>query len=88
MQYVVSTIFNFIFIGWTAFLLLTLWVLMPFSRSIFRQGIALWPKFLFPILTHLVGLTFELRGEENIPDEPVIFAVNTNQLGTLCFFYG
>ena len=86
MQYVVSTIFNFIFIGWTAFLLLTLWVLMPFSRSIFRQGIALWPKLLFPILTHLVGLTFELRGEENIPDEPVIFAVKHQSTWDTMFF--
>ena len=86
MQRIISGIFNFIFIGWTALLLFTLWALLPLSRRIFRRGIALWPKLLFPVLERLVGLTFELRGQENVPDGPVIYAVKHQSTWETMFF--
>ena len=86
MQRIISGIFNFIFIGWTALLLFTLWVLLPLSRRMFRRGISLWPKLLFPALEHLVGLTFELRGQENVPNGPVIYAVKHQSTWETMFF--
>ena len=69
-----STLFNFLFVGWTVFLLSSLWLLMPLSRQIFRQAVALWPYGTFPLMQNILELTFEERGLENLPKEPVIFA--------------
>ena len=69
-----STLFNILFIGWTIFLLSTLWLLMPIPKQNFRKAVALWPHGSFPLMRYLLGLTFEQRGLENIPDEPVIYA--------------
>ena len=35
----------------------------PIPPDVPPGGISLWPKLLFPVLEHLVGLTFELRGK-------------------------
>ena len=86
MQRIFSGLFNLIFIGWTALLLFTLWGLLPLSRQMFRRGISLWPRLLFPVLRHLIGLTFELRGEENVPDGPVIYAVKHQSTWETMFF--
>ena len=69
-----SALFNILFIGWTIFLLSTLWLLMPIPKQTFRKAIALWPHGSFPLMRYLLGLTFEQRGLENIPNEPVIYA--------------
>ena len=86
MQRIFSGLFNVIFIGWTVLLLFTLWALLPLSRRMFRWGISLWPKLLFPALEHLVGLTFELRGQENLPGGPVIYAVKHQSTWETMFF--
>ena len=69
-----SALFNILFIGWTIFLLSTLWLLMLIPKQNFRKAVALWPHGSFPLMRYLLGLTFEQRGLENIPNEPVIFA--------------
>ena len=69
-----SALFNILFIGWTIFLLSTLWFLMPIPKQNFRKAVALWPHGSFPLMRYLLGLTFEQRGLENIPNEPVIYA--------------
>ena len=69
-----SALFNILFIGWTIFLLSTLWLLMPIPKQNFRKAVALWPRGSFPLMRYLLGLTFEQRGLENIPNEPVIYA--------------
>ena len=69
-----SALFNILFIGWTIFLLSTLWLLMPIPKQNFRRAVALWPHGSFPLMRYLLGLTFEQRGLENIPNEPVIYA--------------
>ena len=69
-----SALFNILFIGWTIFLLSTLWLLMPIPKQNFRKAVALWPHGSFPLMRYLLGLTFEQRGLENIQNEPVIYA--------------
>jgi 1-acyl-sn-glycerol-3-phosphate acyltransferase len=83
-----SAVFNVFFICWTACLLLTLWLLMPFSRDTFRSGIVLWPRLIFPMMRILLGLRYKLEGEENIPDRPVIYAVkHQSAWETMYFLY-
>ena len=81
-----SSIFNIVFISWTIILLSTLWLLMPFSRKIFRQAVALWPRLTFPLMRYILGLTFEQRGLENIPDEAVIFAAKHQSTWDTMYF--
>ena len=69
-----SALFNILFIGWTIFLLSSLWLLMPIPKQTFRKAVALWAHGSFPLMRYLLGLTFEQRGLENIPNEPVIYA--------------
>ena len=81
-----SIIFNILFIGWTALLITFLWILLPFSKAIFRGGIKLWPIAIFPLMRSVVGITFEERGLENIPDKPVIFAVKHQSAWETMYF--
>ena len=81
-----SSLFNIVFISWTIILLSTLWLLMPFSRKIFRQAVALWPRLTFPLMRYILGLTFEQRGLENIPDEAVIFAAKHQSTWDTMYF--
>lgn len=47
---------------------------MPIPKQTFRKAVALWAHGSFPLMRYLLGLTFEQRGLENIPNEPVIYA--------------
>ena len=81
-----SALFNVLFIGWTILLLSTLWLLLPFSQKSFRIAIALWPHGAFPLMRYILGLTFEQRGLENIPNEPVIFAAKHQSVWDTMYF--
>ena len=86
MRAIRSVLFNFFFIGWTVFLLSTLWLLMPLSRRLFRGSIALWPNATFPLMRYVLGLTFEQRGLENIPNGPVVFAAKHQSAWDTMYF--
>ena len=81
-----SALFNVLFIGWTILLLSTLWLLIHFSQKTFRIAIALWPHGAFPLMRYILGLTFEQRGLENIPNEPVIFAAKHQSAWDTMYF--
>ena len=85
MKYIRSGIFNFLFFGWTAFMLAFLWIAMPFSPSTFRRAISLWPKGCFALLK-IISVTFEMRGLENLPKKPVVFAVKHQSVWETIFF--
>jgi 1-acyl-sn-glycerol-3-phosphate acyltransferase len=46
----------------------------------------MWPKLNFPVMRWLVGMRFEVRGRENIPNEPVIFAAKHQSAWDTMFF--
>ncbi|MAF50254.1 MAG: lysophospholipid acyltransferase family protein [Rhodospirillales bacterium] len=69
-----ALIFNILFFGWAAVILLVGWAFLPLSMTNYRRYIALWARFANFMVRHLLGVTVEFRGKENIPDEPVIFA--------------
>jgi 1-acyl-sn-glycerol-3-phosphate acyltransferase len=85
MIYIRSALFNFLFFGWTALVILTLWLAMPFSPSRFRSIISIWPKGCFALLK-IIGITFEMRGLENIPDKPILFSVKHQSVWETIFF--
>ena len=85
MIYLRSLIFNILFILWTAFIVLTLWLFMPLAPSKFRSVISIWPKGCFALLG-LVGIKFEIRGRNNIPNEPVVFSVKHQSTWETIFF--
>tara|TARA_B100000315_G_scaffold256942_1_gene304249 strand:- start:263 stop:1036 length:774 start_codon:yes stop_codon:yes gene_type:complete len=85
MKYLRSGLFNFLFFAWTAFMLAFLWVAMPFSPATFRRAISLWPKGCFALLK-IIGVSFEMRGLENLPKKPVVFAVKHQSVWETIFF--
>jgi 1-acyl-sn-glycerol-3-phosphate acyltransferase len=44
----------------------------PFSRQFRWQVIAGWPRFAFWLSRHLLGIDYEVRGREHIPDAPCV----------------
>ncbi len=85
MKYLRSGLFNILFFSWTAFVILTLWLAMPLSPSRFRKVISVWPKGCFALLK-IIGITFEMRGLENIPKKPVLFAIKHQSVWETIFF--
>ncbi len=83
--YLRSGLFNVLFFSWTAFVVLFLWLAMPFSPSTFRRVISIWPKGCFALLK-IIGVSFEMRGLENIPDKPVLFAIKHQSVWETIFF--
>ncbi len=69
-----SLLFNIAFFSWTAFFLVGMWVFMPFPRRVMHKAVRVWAQVLQGMLQATVGLGYEVRGAENIPDGPVIFA--------------
>ncbi len=69
-----SILFNLFFFTWTGILLFSLWILMPLSPSRFRAALRLWPGGVLFGLKWLVGITYEVRGRENLRSGAVVFA--------------
>ena len=85
MKYLRSGLFNFLFFFWTSVVILFLWVAIPLSTSKFRSVISIWPKGCFALLK-IIGITFEIRGLENIPKFPVLFSVKHQSVWETIFF--
>ena len=85
MNYLRSGLFNILFFGWTGLVVLTLWLAMPLSAAGFRKVISIWPKGCFALLK-IAGISFEMRGLENIPKKPVLFAVKHQSVWETIFF--
>lgn len=69
-----SIAFNVLFYGWTAFLCI---VLLPGLLLPDRQKVRLAQVWIYPtiwLLRSVCGITHEVRGWENLPDEPFILA--------------
>jgi len=81
-----SLLFNTFFFVWSALIIATGWILLPFPRRVLRAHIGMWPKLNFPMMRWLVGTRFEVRGRENIPNEPVIFAAKHQSAWDTMFF--
>ncbi|NQV57337.1 MAG: 1-acyl-sn-glycerol-3-phosphate acyltransferase, partial [Rhodospirillales bacterium] len=81
-----SLIFNIGFFGWAAVTLLFGWVFLPLSQANYRRYIALWADLTNFMTRRLIGASIEIRGRENIPSEPVIFASKHQSAWDTTFF--
>ena len=70
-----SMLFNIFAFVWTFFWVAGfLWVFLPFPRQAMREGVRAWAKTTLFGLKVLVGLDYEVRGRENLPDGAMILA--------------
>jgi 1-acyl-sn-glycerol-3-phosphate acyltransferase len=69
-----ALIFNILFFGWAAIILLFGWALLWLPVPTYRRFIATWARFANFLVRHLLGVAVEFRGAENIPNGPVIYA--------------
>ncbi len=86
MMWIRSAVFNAFFVVLTALVLLTYWPLRLFPRRYMRKTIRLWGIGVRAGLKGLVGLDFEIRGRQNIPPGPAIFASKHQSACDTAFF--
>jgi len=74
MAVVRSFLFNIFFFTWTALSVIVMAMLLPFHRDAMAKVVDVWARVLSMALKVVVGLSFEVRGRENIVDGPAIYA--------------
>jgi 1-acyl-sn-glycerol-3-phosphate acyltransferase len=74
MQVFRSLLFNFIFFGSSAFILVGALILLPFPRKATQKCFQIWMKYMMWLLKVLVGLDYKITGRENLPEGPVVIA--------------
>lgn len=69
-----NLIFNVLFVFTTTVLSLAAapWLLMPYRAAIWFKQV--WLHIILGLTRYVIGIDYEERGRENIPDGPVIFA--------------
>lgn len=69
-----SWLFTVLFYSWTILCLLTIWPVMLWSQLAGRACVNRWAKGVLWLLRILVGITYEVRGLENVPEKPCLIA--------------
>jgi 1-acyl-sn-glycerol-3-phosphate acyltransferase len=69
-----SAAFNAAGLVWTVLLVLAAFVCLPLPGAAVRAIARLWMTGVQWLLRHVVGLGYEVRGRDNIPPGPAIFA--------------
>jgi len=69
-----SLVFNIFFILWTALAVIIMSILLVFPRNIMASVVTIWALILAIGLRVIVGLSFEVRGLNNIVDGNAIYA--------------
>ena len=74
MKAVRSLLFNLTFFAWTASAALVFLPVLLMPRGAMVWLSRLWAGVTARLLRHIVGLDYEVRGRENLPDKPALFA--------------
>lgn len=74
MKIIRSFFFNCVFIGIQALFVFAMVFTLPFHRRAIQSIVRAWAKILRIAMRSMVDIRFEIRGMENIPQEPCIFA--------------
>ncbi|MBL8704160.1 MAG: 1-acyl-sn-glycerol-3-phosphate acyltransferase, partial [Rhodospirillales bacterium] len=69
-----ALLFNVFFLGWTGLLAILFLLLLPFPWRVLSGAVAWWARTVLWMLKHLVGLGYEVRGAEHLPEGPVLVA--------------
>ena len=87
MQAILSLIYVFTFISWSTFIVILNGILLPFPRSVSQAIIRVWMYVTMWLLRTIVGLRYEIRGMENIPEGPAIFASKHESAWDTAIYY-
>ena len=83
-----TTIFYSLLSFWTLFLGLLCFPFLLFPSQYLRFPTLIWIKGIFLFLKYVCEITHEIRGIENIPDEPVIIvSKHQSAFETFALFY-
>ena len=69
-----SVLFNLTFFAWTVLCSLAFFPMLILPRAVLSVSVRIWAAGVGWLLESIVGVRTEIRGRENIPDGPVIFA--------------
>jgi len=87
MAFVRSVLLNVLIYGWSTIVVFSLWVLLPFPRMVMVKAFHWWMTSLMWILDHILGISYEVRGMENLPEDTVILASKHQSTWDTLFFY-
>ncbi len=82
-----SLLFNLYYFGSFILAPLVLWVCLPLPRPYMQRGVRLWVKGLRLGLKWIVGLVYQVRGLENVPEGAAIFACKHQSAWETTAFY-
>jgi len=74
MIYIRSILFNIWFFGISILSILVLILTLPLPRAVLNKGFKAWMVLVMGGMKVLVGLSYEVRGRENIPAGPALFS--------------
>ena len=74
MKAVRSLIFNAVFFPTSALIVILMLLTLPFPRSVLQRCLHYWMVYMMALLKVVIGLDFEIRGRENVPDGAAIIA--------------
>jgi len=69
-----SFLYNMLFFGGGLIFAVLLLPVMVMPRSVMQRGLKMWAWVMLNALKPLAGLSWDVKGLENLPDEPCIFA--------------
>ncbi len=69
-----SLAFNIVIFIWTVGWLAFLWVILPFPSRVMRAAVVIWGRGVMTAMRWVIGLEYEVRGLQNLPEGPVIIA--------------
>jgi 1-acyl-sn-glycerol-3-phosphate acyltransferase len=87
MQAIRSLIYVFLFVSWSTFIVILNAIFMPFPRSVSQATIRVWMYGTMMLLRVVVGLRYEIRGMERVPEGPVIFASKHQSAWDTAIYY-
>ena len=87
MQAIRSFIYAILFFSWSAFIVTLNALFLPFPRPISQATIRVWMYGTMFLLRVVVGLRYEIRGMDRIPDGPVIFASKHQSAWDTAIYY-
>ncbi|MBL6933312.1 MAG: 1-acyl-sn-glycerol-3-phosphate acyltransferase [Rhodospirillales bacterium] len=74
MNFIRSVLFNILFFGGSTILVTLMVLTLPLPRAVLNQGFKFWMLLTMATLKMVAGLSYEVRGRENIPNGPALFA--------------
>jgi 1-acyl-sn-glycerol-3-phosphate acyltransferase len=87
MQAIRSLIYVFLFVSWSTFIVTLNAIFLPFPRSVSQATIRVWMYGTMMLLRVVVGLRYEIRGMERVPEGPVIFASKHQSAWDTAIYY-